>query len=164
MMLSLEMGHKLKRAGLKWQPMLHDFFTIPERGFGGRLFVITDMFANIERLLGSPVVAFQGASEWALDYLITTEAVWMPSEEQLRRLILERLEEENQSTLSLICRPESCRCEFTYRGQGLSFEMPEASDAYASGLLHLLSLDPPIDKAEDEAGADDDIWNQNITA
>jgi hypothetical protein len=53
--------------------------------------VISDVQTNIENVFGAQAVAFQGVSEWALDYLVTSEAVWMPTEEQLRRLLEENL-------------------------------------------------------------------------
>jgi hypothetical protein len=162
-MLNLETARKLKMAGLKWQPAQHDFFAIPERGFDDRVFVITDMFANIERLLGSPVVAFQGASEWALDYLVTSEAVWMPLQEQLANLLLERLSDEPQPALQVACSPESCRCQITYRGQELVFEAGDAGQAYAAALLHILEQEPPPPDQDDRGDSPDDVWERGLS-
>jgi len=112
---------------------------IPERGMDARVFVISDMPAIIERLFGNQVVAFQGSSEWALDYLITTEAVWLPSETQLRENLVSRLSGESQPSLKLACSPAGCRCEMSYQGQMLVFEAADASDAYGDALLYLLT-------------------------
>ncbi len=120
---------------------MHDFFAIPDRGFDDRLFVITDMLVNIENVLGSNVVAFQGASEWALDYLVTSEAVWMPDESQLRRMLEERLLKEKGSSLSLTWSMNTYRCEILFRGSPLTFEDVDASTAYAKALLHLLKME-----------------------
>ena len=40
-----------------------------------RVFVISDIQATIETLQGAQVVSFQGASEWALDSLVLSEAL-----------------------------------------------------------------------------------------
>jgi hypothetical protein len=162
-MIHLETARQLKQAGLKWQPAQHDFFAIPERGFDERVFVITDMFANIERLLGSQVVAFQGASEWALDYLVTSEAVWMPHEEQLASLLLERLVGEPQPALQLSGSPESFRCQIAYRGQELSFEGADGGQAYAAALLHILEQEPPPPDPDEGGDTPDDVWERGLS-
>ena len=77
-MISLKAARKLKEAGLKWEPALHDFFAIPDRGMDERIFVISDMMITLELLSGMEVVSFQGASEWAFDYLLSSVVIWMP--------------------------------------------------------------------------------------
>jgi hypothetical protein len=118
---------------------MHDFFAIPDRGMDSRVFVVSDMHTNIEFRMGAQVVAFQGASEWALDYLVMTEAVWMPTEAQLREKLGSYLAEEPQPAVFLDFRPGWCRCEIIYRGQSLVFEAADASDAYGEALLHVIS-------------------------
>jgi hypothetical protein len=137
-MISLKLAQKLKSTGLAWKPQINDFFAIPERGMDSRVFVISDMPANIEFRMGEQVVAFQGASEWALDTLITSEAVWMPSETQLRQALEEVLVKQPQPTIRLISRMGWSRCEIDIRGKTLMFESSDACDAYGEGLLHLL--------------------------
>ncbi len=138
-MIALQLARQLKSAGLVWSPALHDFFAIPDRGMDSRLFVIGDMLTNIEFRSGVQVVAFQGASEWALDYLITSEAVWMPTEEQLREKLGSYLAEEIQPAVQLSCRPGWCRCKIIHQGQPLVFEAANASDAYGEALLHIMT-------------------------
>ena len=118
---------------------MNDFFAIPDRGMDNRIFVISDILTNIELFMGAQVVEFQGASEWALDYLVTSEVVWMPTEEQLRVKLGSYLAEESQPAVFLTCRPGWCRCKIVYRGQALVFEAAEASDAYGEALLHVIS-------------------------
>ncbi len=138
-MISLELARKLKSAGLAWEPQVNDFFAIPDRGMDNRIFVISEMPANIEFRMGDQVVAFQGASEWALDTLVTSEAVWMPTETQIRQALEESLYEESQPPIRLTSRLGWCRCEIKYRGQSRVFEAPDASEAYGQGLLYLIS-------------------------
>src|SRR5512146_2882759 len=101
-MISLALAQDLKEAGLSWEPAMHDFFAIPERGMDNRVFVISDIQSTVENLLGSPVVAFQGASEWALDYLVTSEAVWLPTESQLRQALEEILLSGGNQGMALV--------------------------------------------------------------
>ncbi len=137
-MISLTLSQELKSAGLQWVPALHDFFAIPDRGFDYRVFVISDLSANIENLLGESVVAFQGAPEWALDYLVTSEAVWLPTEAQLREALERRLPSADGPGLFLISSLQGHRCEISLPGQRLAFEETDASDAYGRALLYLL--------------------------
>lgn len=137
-MISLSQALRLKQAGLKWIPKLNDFFAIPERGMDANIFVLSDLQANIEKLFGSEVVAFQGASEWALDYLVSNEAVWMPREEQLRAALLEYLA-ELQPALRLDCTPAGCRLVVSSGELLISTQARQAEDAYADALLQVLN-------------------------
>lgn len=138
-MISLEMALRLKQAGLKWTPQLNDFFAIPERGMDVNIFVLSDLQANIEIVFGSEVVAFQGASEWALDYLVSSEAVWVPREEQLRAALIELLP-EGESRLRLDCSKTGCCLEISCNNIHLSAQAQRVEDAYAEALLQLLYL------------------------
>lgn len=137
-MISLSTARELKAAGLSWVPTLLDFFAIPDRIMDDKIFVISDMLVTVDLLQGMQVVSFQGASEWALDSLVTTEAVWMPSEAQLRQTLESALLEVGQTDMHLTAGLNGCRCEFLHNGELHSFENRDASEAYAAGLLYLL--------------------------
>jgi hypothetical protein len=62
-MLSLSTARKLKDAGLTWTPAMHDFFAIPDRGFDDKVFVISDIFVNVEMLSGHLEATFHGNVE-----------------------------------------------------------------------------------------------------
>lgn len=147
-MISLLMAQRLKQAGLAWTPRLHDFFAIPERGMDTRIFVISDLQANIEKLFGSEVVAFQGASEWALDYLVTSEAVWMPREDQLREALLTRLPE---AYLSMKFSQQSCYLEVRSGVLKLAYDSQNVEDAYGQALLQELGRAEPGNGASPES-------------
>jgi hypothetical protein len=157
-MIHLDLAKKLKQNGLQWQPALHDFFAIPDRGMDNRVFVISDMLANIEKLLGSQVVAFQGASEWALDYLVTSEAVWIPSDDQLRQHILERLPAGEGTAIRLDCTPGGCICRLQFQQKNLDFRGEDAGQSYGLALLHILEASHPEQRGGDEPGPD--VWEQ----
>ena len=138
-MISLETARKLKQAGLSWTPALHDFFAVPERGMDERIFVISEMLVTVETVQGTPMILFQGASEWALDTLVTKESVWLPSEEQLRLALEAALIHTGRPEVLLSSGLSGCICSFHHNGATFQFESVQASEAYAAGLLFLLT-------------------------
>lgn len=137
-MIRLETAQKLKAAGLSWTPAMFDFFAIPDRQLDDKAFVISDMLVTVDILQGLQVVSFQGASEWALDSLVTTDAVWLPHEGQLRQALEAGLLDAGGLDLKLVSGLSGYRCEMTYRGKALVFEANAADEAYAAALLHIL--------------------------
>lgn len=133
-MLSLELARKLAEAGLIWTPQDHDTFVIPDAGMDQKLFVIGELQTSIQPYFGVPHIMFHGSSEWALDQVMVEEAVWMPSETQLRHAIEKRMPD---ATYVLERQGEGYRCAVVgISGNGATY--PSAEDAYASALLHLL--------------------------
>lgn len=137
-MISLNTALKLKKAGLSWQPAHLDFFAIPERNMDERIFVISDMLVTVDIIQGMQVVSFQGASEWALDSLVTVEAVWLPREDQLRQILEAVLMRQGWLDLRLVSTLRGYSCQIRYEGKELTFEETDASEAYAQALLYLL--------------------------
>lgn len=136
-MISLELALQLREAGLQWQPTLFDFFAAPQTALEDRVFVLSDMMAEIEILKGWPAITFNGAVEWALDYILQEEVVWMPREEQLRQLL-----EAKVGFFELI-KTEQYHCTFHWQGQKHSFPADSASSAYGQALLYLLTQSQP---------------------
>jgi hypothetical protein len=95
-MLSRELALALRAAGLAWTPENGDRFVVPDRDLDEVVFVLSDMVIEEVTLPdGTQVLAFNGTTEWALDALEASEAVWVPSEAQLRERLgdaFERLE------------------------------------------------------------------------
>jgi hypothetical protein len=138
-MISLATAMDLKASGLTWMPKDLDFFAIPDRQMDERVFVISDMLVTVDIMQGLQVVAFQGASEWALDSLVTTDAVWLPREDQLRLALEAALLATGRPELRLAASLNGYRCDMLHEGQLLAFEAKDASEAYAAALLHLLA-------------------------
>jgi len=144
MPITLATARRLKSAGLPWIPAEHDHFAIPERGLDDKVFVIADMTVLVQVLHGSPAVTFHGTAEWALDYLVVSETVWMPTEEQLRRLLEQRLLDPalnpggGDPVLRLERTAVGYRCALSWHGRPLAFDAEEVSEAYAAALLHVL--------------------------
>ena len=139
-MLSLKTARALSQAGLVWQPAEFDFFAVPDRGLDERKFVVSDMPATVGQIQGLPMVSFEGAGEWALDYVLTGDVLWLPTEEQLRELLAARLATEPHFFLALRVSEDGYRCEILLGGQTLGFQAAEASEAYAAALLHTLPV------------------------
>lgn len=137
-MITLHTARQLKDAGLIWQTTIHDFFAVPEGGLEDRVFVLTDIMAYTELLRGWPVVAFHGTAEWALDYIYTSEVVWLPTEEQLRDALATRLSGDEEGSLTLELTSGGYLCTIASVGQIMSFPADTASEAYAAALLQLL--------------------------
>lgn len=139
-MLPISRAQALKDAGLAWQPALHDFFALPHRGMDEQLFVLSDVMSYVELVQGQWAITFHGAVEWALDYVMLEEILWLPTESQLRDLLEQRLTDESPPALRLTSTLDGYQCEIRLQGEFLPFEAFGASDAYALALLHLLQL------------------------
>ncbi|MFP4322407.1 MAG: pilus assembly protein CpaE [Anaerolineales bacterium] len=141
-MLSLDTAKRLKDAGLTWTPAEHDFFYVPIEGLDERVFVISDMSIMIEQMSGVEAVTFNGTAEWALDYLLLAEAVWVPTESQLRAELEKRLvvRAEVQPLLSLLTTADGYVCEIRMGEQLMRFEAFGANEAYGAALLHVMQV------------------------
>ena len=136
MYISPTMAKKLKQAGLKWKPTLHDFFMVPDTALDDRVFVIADMMAQYEVLRGDPAITFNGAVEWALDYVLTYDAIWMLTEAQIRNQLQRQLAPHANFVLRLT--DTQYECEIKLAEEPLIFAAPTAADAYGLALLTLL--------------------------
>ncbi|GJM40086.1 MAG: hypothetical protein DHS20C20_03680 [Ardenticatenaceae bacterium] len=137
-MISQALARQLKDAGLIWHTSTHDFFAIPDRDLDGRIFVLSDMMATMQLLRGWPAVVFHGTSEWALDYLLTHEAIWMPTETQLREKLEAVLATRNGRFNQLQKQESRYRCELTLNGVQAQFSAATPSEAYGLALLDIL--------------------------
>ena len=138
MHLSAELSAQLTEAGLEWKPTLHDFFMLPDTGLDDRVFVLVDMMANLEVLKGWPAITFNGTAEWALDYVFIRDALWMPTEAQLRTRLQEAIGPD--SAIHLRIENGVYECEVTIGEAPLYFRADNASDAYGQALLAQLKF------------------------
>jgi hypothetical protein len=133
-MLSLELARQLAAAGLPWTPSERDTFIVPDADLDQKIFVISDLATLVQPLAGVQHITFHGASEWALDQVMVRDAVWVPSETQLRLALEERLP---YGEYVLERQPEGYRCVIVGASGNGTFH-PSAEDAYATAILHLL--------------------------
>lgn len=141
-MISLALAVQLKEAGLVWRASVHDFFAIPGRELDDKIFVLSDLMATMEVLRGWPAVVFHGTSEWALDYLLTHEVVWLPTEGQLREEMEKELGMQNGRFHQLHRVSDGYECSFSVAEQRVNCTAVSASEAYGLALLHLLRQQP----------------------
>ncbi len=141
-MITLALAQKLKEAGLVWRTSVHDFFAIPDRDMDNRVFVLSDMMVTMELLRGWPAVVFHGTAEWASDYLLTHEAIWLPTESQLREQLEEELAVRNGRFHQLQRQDTEYACMVSLANNPLDFVADSASEAYGLALLHLLNQEP----------------------
>jgi hypothetical protein len=139
-MITLEMARQLKEVGLQWIPAQLDTFGIPDRNLDDKIFVISDMLVTAEKLGDMPIVSFQGATEWALDYIVTAETVWIPSEGQLRQRLEAALLEGGRPELHLSVGLNGCRLECSYHDRRIFLEGTDPEELYARALLHILKV------------------------
>ncbi len=136
--LSLPLAKQLKEAGLEQQLSPNDFFGVPDRGLDDSVFVCTDMTITLENIHGEPAITFHGVSEWALDHVMLTEVVWLPTEGQLRQQVAQRLLGQPEPALTLLSTPDGYRCLIQSGGQIHAFEAFGAAECYGLALLYLL--------------------------
>jgi hypothetical protein len=136
-MISINLAKQLKVAGLVWQADINDFFAIPDRGMDDRVFVLSDMQAQLDIFRGWPVITFHGTAEWALDYILTSEVIWMPRDEQLRDALLSHLSSEDSGKLCLNFEDNLYTCSLFQQDELIQVTASSAADAYAKALLQL---------------------------
>jgi hypothetical protein len=86
--ISRQLATDLRDAGLGWSPVKGDWFVIPDHGLDELEFVISDMVIETRRMaFDRQLLAFNGSTEWAMDTLAASEALWLPREDQLREVL-----------------------------------------------------------------------------
>ena len=87
-MITRQLAARLRAAGLRWSPAKGDWFVIPDRGLDALEFVVSDMVIETRRMaFDREMLAFNGTTEWAMDTLAASEALWLPREDQLRGVL-----------------------------------------------------------------------------
>jgi len=135
-MIDLALAQRLKQAGLQWLPAERDFFAIPDRQMDGQIFVVSQLTALVQLINGQPAITFHGTSEWALDFVLLVDTLWLPSESQLREAIMFLL--GPHALLRLERAEVGYRCEIAHGERMHDFVASGAEDAYAAALIYLL--------------------------
>lgn len=128
-MISVGLATRLRSAGLSWKPDCGDRFHIPDRSLDDETFLISDLSVYVTTLAdGIGAINFNGTSEWAMDYILTQDVVWLPTEAQLRERLGSRFR-------GLYPEDGGFRCVID---DGRPFDAASASDAYGLALLAVL--------------------------
>ncbi|KPV53969.1 hypothetical protein SE17_06535 [Kouleothrix aurantiaca] len=132
-MISASLAQQLKQRGLRWQPTERDFFLMPEHNLDGQVFVVSALPALVQSFSGQQTITFHGSIEWALDYVVLSEAVWLPSEIQLRELLAATLGPDAPLRLERLSR--GYRLQVAIGAEMREFEETSAEECYALALL-----------------------------
>ena len=127
--LSVELALQLREAGLAWSPGQGDRFVLPGRGMDEQVFVLSDMTVQVHQLPRGKVVGFNGTTEWAMDSVRVEDALWLPREDQLRRLLLPRF---------VRLEPAAPGWRVVLGGPDEEHAAPDAEDAYGRAVLRSL--------------------------
>ncbi len=130
-MLALDLALALRHAGLRWAPQLGDRFVLPGRGMDDDVFVLSNMTVEVHEFSTGRVIGFNGVTEWALDSVEQSEAVWLPAEHQLRDLL-------GGMFGSLVSTSEGFAVTVRLPDGERTFTADAAADAYATALLSVL--------------------------
>jgi hypothetical protein len=135
-MISIDLALQLKQAGLEWRPAERDFFMMPEHNLDEQIFVVSALPALVQNFRGEMSITFHGSIEWALDYVVLSEAVWLPTETQLRAALATAVGED--APLRLDRTSAGYRLQVASGADLLDFDAADAEDVYALALLKVL--------------------------
>jgi hypothetical protein len=130
--LPVVLARALREAGLRWTPARGDSFVVPDRGMDSDVFVLSDMTIEVHQFPAGPVLGFNGTTEWALDSVEQSAALWLPAEHQLRELL-------GDAFAGLAPTGDGYRVTLRVDGATSGFSGRDPAEAYALALLHLLS-------------------------
>jgi hypothetical protein len=139
-MLDPQLATQLRNAGLPWSPAERDVFMLPDSELG--VFTVSDRTTLIQQINGQAMVTFHGVVEWALDSVMLTDVVWLPSETQLREAIQLRLGGDHPSVQLRWDDAGMYRCTVHHFDQTHPFEAHDAETVYAQALLFVLGSAP----------------------
>jgi hypothetical protein len=128
----VEAARTLKRLGLVWQPRIGDRFMVPDRHLDEHVFTLSDMVVGMRQSIGGlPELSFNGTVEWALDSIMTSEVVWLPTEADLRDAL-------GNAFVALYAEDDAYVCVVRIGGTPTTHAAPTAVEAYAGALTTLL--------------------------
>ena len=134
--IPLTLARALHDAGLAWHPAQGDRFHIPDRDLDHLTFAISDMVVELRDTIGGHgrELAFNGTVEWALDSIMKTDVVWLPTEAQLREAL-------GDDFIALHPEGHGMACVARIAGAPRTFVADTATEAYGHALLTLLTTD-----------------------
>jgi hypothetical protein len=129
--ISTPLARALRDSGLVWHPAAGDAFRIDLVEVDDEVFYLSDMTVEAHTLLTGTELGFNGTTEWALDSVAIEDALWLPSESQLRVLL-------GSAFRSLTVVDAGSRVTAEIDGIRSDFDAELAEDAYARALIALL--------------------------
>lgn len=134
-MISQHLAADLRDAGLRWRPTSGDRFVIPQPALVGQVFTLSEMTIEAHEYPTGTVLGFNGTTEWALDSVDKSDALWLPREDQLREMLGGTF-----ASLEVRRGPDGDQYVVTTRSpEPGEFRAETAADAYALALLALVT-------------------------
>ena len=132
-MITTALARRLAEAGLRWHPTSGDSFTIPVGDLEHERFAISELTIEVHTYPGGQVLGFNGTTEWALDSVAVSDALWLPREDQLRELL-------GQTFVALTRDDASYQVHVVdaVTGEDEAYTAASPVDAYALAVLELL--------------------------
>jgi hypothetical protein len=130
-MISTPLARALRDSGLVWHPEAGDAFLIDLVEVDDEIFYLSDMTVEAHTMVTGTELGFNGTTEWALDSVAIEDALWLPSETQLRVAL-------GSAFRALATSDAGVRVDAVIDGAALSFDANLAEDAYARTLIALL--------------------------
>ncbi|WP_405375262.1 MULTISPECIES: pilus assembly protein CpaE [unclassified Microbacterium] len=130
-MISTDLARELRANGLIWRPRSGDRFQLDEPEFEADVYTVSDMTVEARSYPTGDLLAFNGTTEWALDSVAVEEALWLPSEAQLREML-------RGAFRALTRLTDTFEVEIEVDAARHRFRHPQPADAYAQAVLFLL--------------------------
>jgi hypothetical protein len=130
-MISTPLARALRDSGLVWHPTAGDAFRIDRIEVDAEVFILSDMTVEAHEFSTGTVLGFNGTTEWALDSVSISDALWLPNETQLRSLL-------RHAFHRLDSAEDGFTVTATIDGFSRVFESEVAEDAYGRALLALI--------------------------
>jgi hypothetical protein len=129
--ISTALARALRDSGLVWRPAIGDAFLIDRVEVDAEIFHLSDMTVEAHEFTTGTVLGFNGTTEWALDSVSIEDALWLPSETQLRELLRSAF-----TTLNAVGSGFAVTASVDRFAR--VFEAALAEDAYARALLAVI--------------------------
>lgn len=134
--INVELAQQLRSVGVRWNPVRGDRFVVIKPPMPDDVFVVSDMTVEVHRFSTGTVIGFNGVTEWALDSIEQDQALWLPREEQLRKLL--------GTTFMRLERAAQGWTVTTQRDRAPStFTDADVEQAYGLALLSLITGESP---------------------
>ena len=103
-MLTVATAQALAAAGILWQPVAGDRFTITQDELSGQVFWISDLTIEVHHYQDQTVLGFNGTTEWALDS-VPLDEVGVETGGEAAAYIREDVEEAYAAALLALATP-----------------------------------------------------------
>lgn len=157
-MISADLARSLALAGLRWNPVPGDRFTIEAEDLDQVVYTVSELIVEVHEYPTGTILGFNGTTEWALDSVDMDQTLWLPSEEQLRTLLgatfrsLVRVEADAAESAVEPAQddeqgvdPGAFVVTITLHGEPVEFRAEVAAEAYGQALHSLITASTAVD-------------------